>query len=508
MKSSTITILVVDDEEQPRRLFEEIFSEKYKVKTASSVEEAMERLEIALDKETTIDIVLTDIKMPGDDGLILLRKIKRYFPEMPIILITGHGDKKIAIEAIKHGAFDFLEKPCEEEELHATMNRAAKQINLKRQLKLAQAQAFQSTKLASIGELAAGVGHEINNPLTIIKGQLRKFQKYADENNILDEKYHKALLRLDKSIERISKIVNGLSTFVRMDNESMKRIDTHEHIEDTLQLVESIYKSDSIEIKRIFSAENAIISDNIGHFHQVIMNLMSNAKDALENQEKPCITIETWNENSNIAIRITDNGVGIERNHLDLIFESFFSTKPIGKGTGLGLSISHSIINEMGGKIDVVSELGVGTSFTVTLPLFKEKGMNSTEEAIKYKKLSGVALVVDDEPDIREMLSEQLQEFGLIVDEARDGEEALEKIKNRKYGYIFTDLKMPKMNGEELIKEVRKLDIPNIKIFAITGGITGDFSGNNLNISSLEIDTYILKPFTEQVIYDALTQIK
>ncbi|HAR41521.1 MAG TPA: hypothetical protein DCS07_02635 [Bdellovibrionales bacterium] len=232
-----------------------------------------------------------------------------------------------------------------------------------------QSQLLHSSKLASIGTLAAGVAHEINNPLTIIRGQ----NEFIRESLILNEADPKMIQTLDKqeqAIGRIAGIVNSLRLYARNDNSTSEEVNIHQIIQETLSLVANIYKRAQIQIETQLRSINPTTAGNIGQMQQVILNLIVNAKDALEGRKSGgLIRLETEDVGTTaIVLRLSDNGCGMHPNQLQQIFNAFYTTKPPGKGTGLGLPISHSIITSMKGTIDVASEPGVGTVFTLTLP--------------------------------------------------------------------------------------------------------------------------------------------
>lgn len=242
-----------------------------------------------------------------------------------------------------------------------------------------ESQVQHSAKLASIGTLAAGVSHEINNPLTVITGFTRLIRERLTQSNRL-ETIFELLSKQEKAAARIAKIVDGLRTFSRTDSELIEFFDINDAIKDTLSICEGIYEKEGLSIKTTFSTVQPIIKANSGKFQQVIMNLLTNARDALS--ELPTggtITIESAIVAENVVIYISDNGKGIAKKDLPQIFDPFYTTKAPGKETGLGLSISHAIIDSFGGKMTVESELGVGTRFILTLSLARQEAQKTSD---------------------------------------------------------------------------------------------------------------------------------
>lgn len=230
-------------------------------------------------------------------------------------------------------------------------------------------QLLQTEKLASIGMITAGVAHEINNPLTVISGYIEILQDELNQNNIDQAELNKSLDAMEKASSAIEKIVIGLKTYVRADDGHNVPIKLNDTVQASIDLVSFLYRKESITIETFFTDKNPMILANTGKFQQIIINLLSNAKDAMEKSEDKIISIITEVENNYITIKVKDTGCGIPEEKLDTIFEKFYTTKPIGKGTGLGLDIIRNIIENMNATINVESSLGNGTTFTITIPV-------------------------------------------------------------------------------------------------------------------------------------------
>ncbi|MBC77746.1 MAG: hypothetical protein CME64_17200 [Halobacteriovoraceae bacterium] len=370
-------------------------------------------------------------------------------------------------------------------------------------------QAFHNAKLASIGELAAGVGHEINNPLTIVKGYAASILSRAEAGVLNNEILKKYLEQIDKASDRIAKIVQGLRNFSRFDDEGLAPINLNEPLTESVEMIRDIYGRSGVQLELSLPDEPLIIHGNSGKLQQVFINLLANAKDATKNQEERSILVNAEKTRDSIILTFKDNGEGISPEIQERIFDPFFTTKEVNEGTGIGLSISHTIIQEHGGQIRCESIVGKGTSFIIELPFLEKMHKPEGEEDVrpqlrKYKDLK--ALVVDDEEGIRFVLSEMLVEMGVIVKCAANGQEGMEIIEqNPKFDLIISDMKMPIMDGPTFVKEVRKSkSIQNQpKIVFITGGVNVDIEDENNELRDL-VDGLLLKPFDKEKVAQVL----
>ena len=247
-----------------------------------------------------------------------------------------------------------------------------------RELRDTQAQLVQSEKMAALGNLVAGVAHEINTPIASIYSnadighRALELLKSSLPASTDDKKLRKALTALEQTCqtnqlasERISKIVQSLRNFARLDEAEEKQVDLHEGIDSTLRLLQHKLKKGINVVKRYGDLSQICCFPN--QLNQVFMNLLVNAIHAVEGEGT--ITIITGQENGQAVLRFADNGVGIAAEQLDQIFDPGYTTKGVGVGTGLGLAICYRIMQQHGGRIEVTSKIGEGTEFTLRLPL-------------------------------------------------------------------------------------------------------------------------------------------
>ena len=403
-------ILVVDDERFNLAIAKEIVVanvEKAEVLVCNMPEVVMDLL-----AQTPVDVVLLDIVMPKLNGIELLRQIrsKDEYKDIQVIMFTGVTNKESFRQCFEYGANDYIGKPIDVAEFAARI-RAAVQTR-KNLLKLKEAQFYllQQEKLASLGEIAAGVAHEINNPIGFVNSNLETLGKYtvklkeiiaayqnllaavADEQTgrpellarkqqleELEKKLKITMLLADlepiiaesrDGISRVAQIVKSLRNFARTGSEDERAMNNLSDIVDEALLIMRN------EIKYIAQLEKQLspvpdVSCNKVQISQVLINIFSNAAQAIKGQNRTDmghILVEVYQEADYVVCKITDDGPGIKPEHLARIFDPFFTTKDVGKGTGLGLSIAYGIIKEHGGEFLVESQWGKGAAFIIKLP--------------------------------------------------------------------------------------------------------------------------------------------
>lgn len=392
--------IMADSEVEPRPVIKHVLNPKTALKVLES---------------ESFDICLFDYRLGEMDGIDLLRKVRKMGVETPVIFLTGQSDQEIAVEAMKSGATDFRTKSNltseallqsirfaiqlrkEEDRREFAETRLKKsnddiqatneelQKSLQR-LREAQNHLLRSEKLASIGRLAAGVCHEILNPLNIISGHVQALKMERESDQDLGED----LYSITEEIDRIEKIVGGLLKFSRKEDMELKHSDINEELESVLSIMEKEMFLDNIQVVRQFDPDLPRIEIDANRMRQVFLNLVNNARYAMEcggvltvttekiykeqirnrrktDADKELEKIEVHQEIF-LRIKIADTGTGIKKSDMMKLFDPFFTTKPEDKGTGLGLSICYTIIEKHLGTIEVESEYGKGATFVIELP--------------------------------------------------------------------------------------------------------------------------------------------
>lgn len=383
-----------------------------------------------------------------------------------------------------------------------------KEVLLEKNFQLERAKALHNSKLASIGQLAAGVGHEINNPLSIISGHIKIAEQLLlnegiDKNDLVDR-----FKKVNTAVTRIANIVKGLRTFARSDENLISRFDIYESLKESIDLLKEIYEKEGVELNLRGEKKLAFINGNRGRIQQVIVNLITNAKDATTGRDVRRIDVGIGYTQGMLKLTFTDNGSGIPERIREKIFEPFFTTKAAHQGTGIGLSLVSTIIKEHNGKLDLKTEIDKGTTFTITLPVdYSSEDFLYPEQNQKTKsQMECKVLIVDDEVDLRDILQFLFKKSCSKVLTTGDAKSALELIEKENFDLIVSDINMPEINGFTFLKKIREnIKITQPKFVFITGGV--DFAEEQQMIVNKETSGILQKPFKENTVIDKLKEL-
>ncbi len=386
-------ILVVDDDANNVRVLQGYLTlDGYDVWTAFSGAEALATLE-----QRPVDLVVLDVRMPDLDGLEVCRRIRNEprFARLPVIFLTAdQADETRELAGLDVGGDEFLHKPLSRKVLAARVRNLLRLVDAERERKLVE-QVSQSEKLAAIGQVAAGVAHEINNPLSFILSNLESLKGYfddmravlaayradpaqgraLDEKLVLDSVLDDVRPLLEETVaggKRVRSIVHELKTFARGDEgDLLEEVDLADVARSTLLLTEREICGKALLVRDLQPA--VVRQAPRQKLHQVVLNLVVNALQALDTKKvdsprRHTMRVTTRVEGAEAVLEISDSGCGIPEQHLRRIFEPFFTTKPVGVGTGLGLSVCAMVVQTLGGRIEVHSRVGEGTTFFVYVP--------------------------------------------------------------------------------------------------------------------------------------------
>lgn len=459
-------IIIVDDIPANLHLLANILKESsYKVRPFPSG-----KLALAGIKHSQPDLILLDIQMPNMDGYQVCEQLKasEISRDIPVIFISALNEALDKVKAFSVGGIDYITKPFQAEEIlarvnthlqlsslqrmlqqenylqakqleaqnaqlhlmNSTLRKVNQELKLKyNQLQQAQLQLVQSEKMATLGQLVAGVAHEINNPVGFIAGNLTHTSEYTQDLinhlKLYQQQYPQSVPEIEKNakeidlqylvedlpntinsmkvgIDRIESISTSLRSFSRSDTTNLVKVNLHEGIDSTLLILKHRLKVNkyrpAIEIIKEYG-DLPEVECYPGQLNQVFMNIIANAIDALDestqvssqdelkaNPHQITISTKVLSDHNSIAIHIKDNGIGMSEELQEKVFEYLFTTKGVNKGTGLGLSISLQIVQEKHqGKLTCISALGKGTEFIIELPINNTQSISPAVTRIYHK---------------------------------------------------------------------------------------------------------------------------
>ncbi len=376
--------------------------------------------------------------------------------------------------------------------------------------------AQRSSRLASVGQLAAGIAHEINNPLTYVISNLEYILEFEPQlaRHLKAEDHHAIVDSGQDALEgahRVRRIVHGIKLFARLDKEvQVSDVSVNEILESSLDMARNEIRHRAT-LRTDFAEELPKVRGDKGRLGQVFINLLINAAQAIpaESDEEHTITVETvLDDDGFIAVSIRDTGMGIAREKMSQIFEPFYTSKPVGEGTGLGLPIVHGIVSDAGGHIDVASEVGKGTTFTVRLPTSPDSAEElerTSEYATPAAERPSKILIIDDEPLVAKSLARMMKEAESTV--VGGGDAALGALRDdADFDVVFCDLMMPGLSGPKFY-EVLEDEFPHLakRVIFITGGVFSDVTQSFLDQSQAHC---LYKPFSLDSVRAAMAAVR
>jgi signal transduction histidine kinase len=432
------------------------------------------------------DVIISDYSMPTFSAPAALAILQRRGLDIPFIIVSGTVGDEAAVSAMKAGAHDFIAKGKLARLLPA-LERELREVKIRAEQKKMREQLVISERMASAGTLAAGVAHEINNPLAVVAANLEFMTGSLARISADARRYEGQLTANDGAVEwsdeagagagwvgwvqrriteaeeplrdareavvRIRDIVRDVKLFSRSQDEARGPVDVRNIIESSLRMAWNEIRHRA-QLSKEYGDVPAVEA-NEGRLGQVILNLLVNAAQAIPegNARQNRIRVTTKNApGGRVVIEIADTGDGIPAANLERIFDPFFTTKPIGVGTGLGLAICHRIVSDLGGEMSVESEVGRGTMFRVVLP-------SSGVEAVAPISESGVSsrivrrgriLLIDDEPAVCRAIQRALARHHDVVAMTSGRDAVTRVVGGERFDVIVSDLMMPEVTGMEI----------------------------------------------------------
>jgi len=478
-------ILIVDDEPSNVKLLERLLVAAGYRELANTTDprRALDRY-----REFQPDLILLDLRMPHLDGFALLELFKSEIPGdayVPILVLTGDASLEARRRALEAGARDFLTKPFEPFE---ALLRIRNLLDTRRLYRALQAQnealeetvrqrteqMLQTEKVATMGSLVAGVAHELNNPLAVLSGQAQLLLEARHDPALVA----KRATRINEAVGRCVRIVRNFLGLARQHPPERTSTALTQVIHGAVELLAYGLRCDNVEVTVDVARDVPTLWADAHQLHQVFVNLLANAQQAMRRQTTPrriAVTARLDGGPDRVRLEVSDTGPGIRPEIQARVFEAFFTTKPHGEGTGLGLSLCRGIVEEHGGRMTLASTVGSGTTFIIELPVVTPPPAAAVAVADSAPAPGPRrVLVIDDELGLAEAVAELLERDGHTVDIAGDGARALELLGTVAYDVIFSDTKMPVLDGEGFYTELERRFPPLCRrVVFLTGDVLG-----------------------------------
>jgi signal transduction histidine kinase len=476
-------ILIIDDD----LTLLQVLPETLRLRMNGVVVDTCDSAQVALERigSTEYDAILCDIKMPGMDGLALLAEIRVRQPNLPTLLITGH-DEYQALQALRGGAYDFLQKPIDREYLVASLTRAIGKGQLGRQIEQQQILAHRATELERIveertrelreanrikDEFLAILSHELRTPLTSILA----WTKLLRTGKLDDATFDRALEMIERNTRSQARLIEDLLDVSRIIAGKLpldiRPVELESVIKTAVETMRPAADAKSIRLEMLLGTESKFVAGDSFRLQQVILNLLSNAIKFTPNGGEVVVKLAIID--SQARITVSDTGMGISAEFLPYVFERFRqadgSSTRSQSGLGLGLAIVRHLVEMHGGTVQAESPgAGQGATFTVIIPLTASQELTANSqrqnEEIDNLKSSHVilddlrVLIVDDDAETREVLTVVLRQFGAEVMAVASCKEAIEVLTQTKPDVLLSDIALPDEDGYALIQKVRMLE--------------------------------------------------
>ncbi len=504
--STCLRVLLVEDCQPDAELVElELRAQGFETEIVR-VESRIE-LQAALDQRD-FDVVLCEHSLEMG-ALAALRLVQRSGLDLPFVVLSRASLEVEALELMRAGAHDYLFMHALSR-LGAVIERELREATMRAESRRLQQRLVLADRLSSVGMLAAGVAHEINNPLAYVLGNLEfalghLARSPAARRRGLAAEFTQALTQAREGAERIRQTTRDLRVFCRSDHDERRPVNVVGVMESSIRMAWNEIRHRA-RLERSFEPVPSILV-NEARLGQVFINLLVNAAQAVPEGDTNGnqITVSIRLLGDEIAVDVRDSGCGIAPHNLERIFDPFFTTKPEGIGSGIGLSICRSILGDVGGSLDVRSELGTGSCFRVRLPA--RAGAHSQQpppaEIVPLRRARVMA--IDDEPSLCAVLKRLLKRDHEVVSftDAREALSALER--DGDFDVVFCDLMMPSLSGIDFHRALAELD-PDLasRVVFVTGGALNGPARRLLETMSNRV---VEKPFDGSTLLAAINQV-
>src|SRR5215510_9848566 len=450
---------------------------------------------VVMSREERPDLVLMDIRLGAAmDGITAAEHIRARLG-IPVVFLTMFADDATLRAASVTEAFGYIVKPAQDRELRIVIEMALYKHAAEQERRRLEEQLRRSEKMEAIGQLAGGIAHDFNNVLTAILGNCQSLRGELP----VDQPPQRQLAQIESAAERAAHLTRQLLAFGRDDaHDQPVALDLGAHVRRTTAMLAHLI-GDRIAVELAIDSDLRAVIGRSSELEQVIMNLVINARDAMPDGGTVTIAARNVPGAGEVQLIVADTGTGMDEATRARIFEPFFTTKDVGAGTGLGLATVYAVVARSHGRIDVASEPGKGTAFTIWLPASAELPAAPVAAADELgPQIEGTLVVVEDDAQVRSVIRDILEGAGLRVIEACDGHEALDACRSHPgVDLVLSDVVMPRLGGPELARTLA-VDAPGTKVIYMSGYPNRGVPGGR----GQDIGPVLQKPFTPGELLD------
>ena len=352
-------LLVVDDENGPRQALRMLLNEEYYVHLAPNVDTALDIL-----RTEPIELVITDIRMPNKTGVDLLREAKATHPDVQVIMFTGYGHLETAVKAVEFGAFAYMEKPFDNDEMLRMVRAAQEQFIKERERRALERIALEASRFETLGRLVSGMMHDLGSPLTVLSSQLELLLVNPNRGDL-----EKRLESMRTQVEYCNDMARTTMDYLRCDSGPSMPLRMNAVVTSCIEVASPLLKELRVLPRYDLAKVLPPTKGDLVLVRQAILNVITNACQAMETQsENRTLDIKTWADDDHVHISIQDSGPGVPEDLRNSIFETFFTTKG-NAGTGLGLGVVKSVLKRCGGTVELNHPSENGACFTLSFPI-------------------------------------------------------------------------------------------------------------------------------------------
>lgn len=351
-------ILVVDDENGPRQALRMLLKEDYEVHLASDVATALAVLE-----SETIDLVITDIRMPRQSGVDLLRIIKEKRPEVQVIILTGYAHLETAMKAVEFGAFVYLEKPFDNNAMLTYVHAGLDKTRQERERRVMERLAIEANRFETFGRLVSGVMHDMGSPLSVIGAMIEMLIETPGRDDSVDR-----LKVMQTQVRHCNEMVKSAMNVLRQESQGKTMFSLNSVVETCLNFSQPVMRACRVDARAELEMNLGSCLGDLLLVRQAVLNLIANACQAMKEWEEPReLILRTWMEDNQVCLGVEDTGPGIPREFRERVFEAFFTTKGA-QGTGLGLAVVRNAMKQHQGSVTLEERPGRGACFVLRFP--------------------------------------------------------------------------------------------------------------------------------------------